>query len=407
MDLFDRIEPAGPQPPPWVLVAGGFHPRGGMDRANAELARYLAAHGHPVHLVGHQIDPEIAALPGVVAHRVRRPAGSILLGEAGLDRAGRRVAVAVSTADPETRVVVNGGNCAWPDVVWVHAVHAAWPPADRGAPHWFRAKNRLAKAAARRRERRIVPRARWVIANSLSTARHLVERLEVDAGRIEVVYLGSDPAWVPATPAERAAARSWLAVPDDRPVVAFVGALGHDANKGFDTLLAAWRQVCSRPGWDAVLVAAGGGRGLERWRQRVADSGLAERVRLLGFTDRVGELLAASDLLVSPSRYEAYGLNVHEAVARGLPALVSAEAGIAERFGPGLADALLPDPEDAADLAQRLLAWRADPAALARRFEPLAATLRAWSWSDMASRLAAAAGASASPASRRATGATV
>ena len=34
-----------------------------------------------------------------------------------------------SADDPLARVVVNGGNCAWPDINWVHAVHAAWPVA--------------------------------------------------------------------------------------------------------------------------------------------------------------------------------------------------------------------------------------------------------------------------------------
>jgi hypothetical protein len=136
-----------------VLVAGGFHDRGGMDRANAALARHLAHRGTPVHLVGHEVDPEIAALPGAVPHRVSRPAGSILLGEAGLDRAGRRIASRLRSDHPGLRTVVNGGNCKLYDVDWVHAVHAAWPCVDRGAPGWFRVKNRLAKAAARRRRR--------------------------------------------------------------------------------------------------------------------------------------------------------------------------------------------------------------------------------------------------------------
>ena len=55
--------------------------------------------------------------------------------------------------DPLARVVVNGGNCAWPDINWVHAVHAAWPVHDDGAPWWSRYRNRRLKDLARRRER--------------------------------------------------------------------------------------------------------------------------------------------------------------------------------------------------------------------------------------------------------------
>ena len=47
--------PAPPERTPWVIVAGGFHHRGGMDRANAALAAYLLESGTPVHLVGHEI----------------------------------------------------------------------------------------------------------------------------------------------------------------------------------------------------------------------------------------------------------------------------------------------------------------------------------------------------------------
>jgi hypothetical protein len=44
----------------------------------------------------------------------------------------------------------------------------------------------------------------------------------------------------------------------------------------------------------------------------------------------------------------------------GLPAIVSANAGVAERYPTNLQSLLLPDPEDVADLASRLAAWRTD-----------------------------------------------
>jgi len=41
---------------PWVLICGGFHTRGGMDRANLSLAERLVEKGHAVYLIGHDID---------------------------------------------------------------------------------------------------------------------------------------------------------------------------------------------------------------------------------------------------------------------------------------------------------------------------------------------------------------
>ena len=59
---------------PWVIVAGGIHRRGGMDKANAALAEYFASQRKRVHLVAFSVDSEIAALPGVVpaTRRCRR-----------------------------------------------------------------------------------------------------------------------------------------------------------------------------------------------------------------------------------------------------------------------------------------------------------------------------------------------
>jgi glycosyltransferase involved in cell wall biosynthesis len=374
---------------PWVIVAGGFHAGGGMDKANAALAAYLLGRGTPVHLVAHRVAPELVAHALASVHVVARPAGSYLLGEQLLSRRGREVARGVTAKWPRARVVTNGGNCAWPDVNWVHSVHHAWPRSDAGAPLWFRWKNLVTGSVSRRRERRAVGVARVVVANSERTRRDLVERLGLKPERVQTVLLGGEGEAAEATVEERAAARAWLGVPEGRALVVFVGALGHDDNKGFDTLLRAWGSLCGREDWDADLIAAGGGRAVGAWRARVEALGLERRVRLLGHTERVYELLAAADLLVSPVRYEAYGLNVHEAVCRGVPALVSAAAGVAELYPPELEAMLLTRAGDAAELESRLQGWRAQPDEWRRRFEPLASRLRRRTWDDMASEFVA------------------
>ncbi|MGZ4814821.1 MAG: hypothetical protein ACXVZV_05410, partial [Terriglobales bacterium] len=139
------------QLPPWVLVCGGFHRLGGMDRANLALAEALLEQGREVFLVGHNIDSEILKHPRVHATIVPQPVG-VLLAEGSLKRAGIRVATEVTRRWPDARVVVNGGNCPWPDINWVHSVHAAWRRFDARAPLWFRAKSRVNKQKARRDE---------------------------------------------------------------------------------------------------------------------------------------------------------------------------------------------------------------------------------------------------------------
>jgi glycosyltransferase involved in cell wall biosynthesis len=372
---------------PWVIVAGGFHQRGGMDRANAALASYLLESGTPVHLVAHDVDAELAAHSRAIVHRVPRPRAMPAAAERLLASTGVRVARAVVSGAPGARVVVNGGNCPWPGINWVHAVHAAWPVRDEGAPWWSRYRNRRLKRTAQLRERRALGQAEVVIANSEATRRAIVDRLGIDRERVRTVYLGSDPAGGVPDAAERAAARTALGVPDNVPVVVFAGALGSDVNKGFDLLWSAWQTLMASGKWDGRLIVAGAGARLGAWKQAAEDSGLSPSVHFLGFTPRVRELLAAGDLLVSPVRYEAYGLNVHEALCRGMAVMVTRTAGVAERFDAGMSEALLPPDVNPPVLAERLRRWRDDMDGWRLRAIPTATRFRARSWTDMAAEL--------------------
>ncbi|MFH5805796.1 glycosyltransferase, partial [Alienimonas sp. DA493] len=308
------------------------------------------------------------------------------------------------TARAGGRVIVNGGNCdplvgggaSAGDVNWVHYLHAAAPP-PRPATGRAGLRSRLTAAADRRAERRALRAAGLIVADSDRLARQITEELGVPAERVHRIYYGVDPAaFRPPTAAERAAARAAFGVPNegnaaDRPVVAFVGGLGADRRKGFDVLYDAWRALLRTDDWprDARLLVAGAGSELPGLRAAAERDGLAGSVQFLGQTDRVPELLAAADLLVAPTFYEPYGQGVHEALCRGVPALVTETAGVAERLPADLADLLLPAPPNAATLAERLRAWRANRAALAARTRAFSEELRSRDWEAMAAEFVA------------------
>ena len=363
----------------WLIVAGDFVLQGGMDRANRELARYLAADA-PVHLVAHRVDPELAAHPNVTVHIVPRPFGKHLLGQPLLAHTGRQWAARL--AREGFRVVVNGGNCLWPDVNWVHYVHAAAPTLRRiGIAR--RTAGVVARWYALRTERTALRMAHWVICNSWLSARHVIERVGVPENRVRVIYLGIDSAQFGLTTHdERTRSRDYLGW-DERPWGVYMGALG-DGRKGFDTLYAAWVDLCRQQAWDANLAVIGLGAELEVWKARVTAAGLADRIRFLGYRTDVPRILAAADILVHPARYEPYGLAVHEALCRGLPAIVSAKAGVSERYPPELRDLILQDPESPQELAERLRHWRNNLDSYAARVRPFADELRSRTWADMA-----------------------
>jgi len=368
---------------PWAIVAGGFHQKGGMDKANLALAEYLLEQDVPVHLIGHGVESDHQKHPLATVHLISRPSQSFLLGEFALAVRAKIILRSLVRQWPQARVVVNGGNCIWPGINWAHYIHHAWSGPKHGTLP-YQIKGAMSERWAQWTERAAFRKSQVVITNSKRTSREVVEYFGVEERRVHTVYLGSDPEWGPVSAEERAANRESLQVPAGRPTAAFVGGLGYDNRKGFDVLFRAWARLCTRPDWDVDLLVAGGGPAMPMWRARVQETGLVERIRLLGFSDRIPSLLAASDLLVSPVRYEAYGLNVQEAICRGIPALVSASAGVAERYEPSLTPMLLPDPENVDDLVERLLAWRSKKEEWRARFEPLSNRLRSRSWRDTA-----------------------
>jgi glycosyltransferase involved in cell wall biosynthesis len=367
---------------PYAIIAGDFVRSGGMDAPNFALASYLARTGRAVHVVAYRVADELRRLPDVVVHRVPKPLkayslGAPLLASAGLLRAA-------TVARRGGHVVVNGGNCPFPAINWVHYVHGAFAPITRRGMGL-----RSARAAALHRtslftEHLALRVAKFVIANSHRTRRDVIEHVGVPEHRVRTVYYGVDASsFRPASDDERAGAREALGWSGEHPRVAFVGALG-DRRKGFDVVYDAWRMLAAMPSWDADLVVVGAGAELSAWRERTALDGLARRISFLGFRNDVPRILAACDALVAPTRYEAYGAGVHEALCCALPSLVTSTAGVAERYPGELRSLLLQDPESADDVAAALWRWRQKASDWRTKMFEWSPELRAWSWDDMA-----------------------
>lgn len=369
----------------WVLASGDFTTLGGMDRANHALASYLARRGNAVRLVAHRIDPALAGILGIEPRLVPRPFGAHLAGAPLLARAAAREARALGRRD---HALMNGGNGAIGTPTWIHYLHAAYQPqlaSVRAGVSSFASRGYYLA-----RERKAISAAPIVICNSERTARDVETFYDVARSRVRVVYYGCDAgAFGSVTPEERRGARSALQVGEGRFVAVFVGALG-DRRKGFDVLFDAWRALARDAEWDVDLLAVGAGAEAAAWSARARDAGMERSIRLLGFRGDVQSVLAAADVLVHPARYEAYGLGVHEALCRGIPAIVTAAAGVTERYPKPLGSLIIPSPPQPDALVSALRAWRAHTGEWRSRAEQAAAALRGRSWDDMAAEIAAA-----------------
>jgi glycosyltransferase involved in cell wall biosynthesis len=367
----------------FLLVSGDFTQSGGMDRANYSLARYLANNGCDVHLVAHTVDPSLATQPNVTWHKAARPARSTVLGEPLLRRAGERVWRELGGLSSGTRAIVNGGNCPLPDINWLHYVHAAVEPIP-GSGILRRSKTRFAHARFVKSEAASLRTARLVIANSERTKRELIHACGIEPAKIRTVYCGVDPEqFYAATAEERQTTRDRHGLDSTKYLIVFVGALS-DRRKGFDTLLESWRTLGPEISSEAQLLVIGSGSELQEWKERAEMLVAAGSIRFLGFRRDVPEILRASDALVSPTRYEPFGLAVLEALCCGVPAIVTRDAGVAELYPASIEALLLEKADDQRELADKLRSLIGQKNEWRVKLQPIASKLRAYTWNDMA-----------------------
>ena len=160
-----------------------------------------------------------------------------------------------------------------------------------------------------------------------------------------VLPLGVDP---PSRPADAAAAALREIHPQlaGKKIVLFLARLA--PNKGFNILLEALAQLAARRS-DFALVAAGSGT--PPYEREVAGlvrlHGLQDRTVMLGFVngDEKWRALSEADIFVLPSHHENFPVAVVEALASGLPVIISDRVMLhreIEDAGAGLVTGLAP-----------------------------------------------------------------
>jgi glycosyltransferase involved in cell wall biosynthesis len=190
--------------------------------------------------------------------------------------------------------------------------------------------------------------AHRVIADSASTRRDLVGRLNVPAAKIDVVPLGlGRPAT--ATPTTDGELRRRLELGQRAVVLSLSAKRPHKNLRGLLDALARIpserRPVLVLPGYPTPHEA--------ELREHASALGLDQDVRFVGWTsaEDVEGLFALSAAFAFPSFYEGFGLPVLEAMARGVPVACSDRASLPEVAGEA---ALLFDPADPASIAEAL-----------------------------------------------------
>lgn len=313
-----------------------------------------------------KIAPSIVNLygPGTIGDEMRAagwPMVNHLAGSAFDPRAGGRLARALAAADAD---VVYAYDSALP-MFWMGQVRR-----QRPRPRLvlgFHSTGKLGDPLQHFLARRsALPVADRLVALADSHRRFLARELHVPEARFDVVTSGVDLARFDAT-RPRADARRAAGLPEGVPLVGIVAALRPEKHHAL-FLAAAARVLTQVP--DARFVIAGDGPERAAVERLCRESGLGERVAMLGTRQDVPALYRALDVAVLTSHpiVETLPVTLLEAAASGTPAVATAVGSVADVVAQGETGFVVPA-GDADALAARIVRLLADPALRTRMGE--------------------------------------
>lgn len=122
----------------------------------------------------------------------------------------------------------------------------------------------------------------------------------------------------------RAEYRRELGIPDDAPVLIYVAEL--IKNKNQRMLVDAVGDL-QKTHPDVILLLVGPEHDDGALRAYLSSKGLADRIRLLGWRNDIGQLMICADICVASSIREGFGINLVEAMYCGLPVVATANRG--------------------------------------------------------------------------------
>jgi UDP-glucose:(heptosyl)LPS alpha-1,3-glucosyltransferase len=175
-------------------------------------------------------------------------------------------------------------------------------------------------------------------------------------------------------PPDKDAARAAAGIED--PDMLSVFFCGSDfGRKGLDRAILALAEARAK----AMLLVVGGGHE-EPYRSLAASHGVGERVRFLGARGDAWRFYQAADVFVLPTRADVWGVTPIEAMACGVPPIVSAAAGSSSAVDDGETGFVLEEPFDLRALRDAIDALAADPARRQAMGEAGVASARGHSW---------------------------
>lgn len=362
-----------------AVLSRVFSPTGGgAERYSIALVEQLAQR-HEIHVFAQQIDHE---WPGVTYHRVSAP----LVKPRWINQLW--YAIATWWATRRGFDVVHSHENTWHgQVQTVHVLPVKYN-LFHGRTGWRLAMRWLKVVTSPRllvylwleRLRFSVGRSRCIVVTSKSLMTQMASTYPATARALRIVTPGVSMAGAIATPAQQFAARQRLGLPEGGFGILFVG--NDYRKKGLETLIRALRQLPD----DIWLAVVGNASKIPEFQVQAKATGILNRTFFLGALNDVSDAYVASDCLAHPTLEDTFAMVVLEAMAHGLPVVVSSEryCGISGLLTPAVNALILAEPRDSKALADALLQLLQEPSLRQRLREAAAAFAAEYQWSNIA-----------------------
>jgi len=323
---------------------------GGVERQAHSVAQALLDAGHEVHFFAQKRDAGVDER--IVFHRIPNPvkplrATKVWLFDRMCQRAVRRAGpfdlVHGFAKTSRQDVYYDGSGCLADFQRYsIDRMPAGWRRSWRRiSPH-----QRVVAAIERRRYTR--GNFRRILAISELVRGQILSRHGLDQDEVETLYPGVDlERFRPGSEASRREVRRELGIPEDAPLLAFLGS--DYRRKGLSTFL---KSLTVLEGTHGLVIGREKPARQRFFAEQAQAFGVGWRSHFLGLQPDPGRWLAAADALLFPSHFDAFGSAVLEALACGIPAVVSLNAGAAELVADGKAGAVVADSTDAQAFAR-------------------------------------------------------
>lgn len=305
-----------------AIIVRNYVTHGGMERYVVETTSRLREKGHEIHLFCQHAEQNLAN--GMITHKV--PIGC------NLSSAFSRLSFAMDCKrmlkDESFHIIHSHEMVITQDLATLHTFsytgsllhrYPAWRMIDK---KWLSYRSWIYQTLEKKQKKT----ARLVTVSQLLKV-DIKQNFSVN--RVDVIEPGVDTKRFTHSNPDywRQTKRTELGVSDNELLVLFVGS--EFKRKGLDRLIPAI-------GRGMRLLVLGSGQKTKYFHNLANTHGISESVTFQGLVKKdIEDYYAAADLLVLPSRREAFGMVVLEGMASGLPVVVSREVGAAALISNG------------------------------------------------------------------------